>query len=87
MAINFPNQSRHYEAAQRAVRFWGHDQSMESNFLVTVEALKRIQPSLRLEAAEILRAFDVNRDRIYGMATRAYARGRKSSYRLNVDDV
>lgn len=87
MAIKFPNQSRHYEATRHAVRFWGHDRSMESTFLVTVEALRRIQPNLRLDAADILRAFDVNRERIYAMAARAYARGRRSSYELNVVDV
>ena len=27
MSLNFPNQSRSYDATLRAVRFWGHDNS------------------------------------------------------------
>jgi len=32
MALNFPNQSRSYDATLRAVRFWGHDGAMEASF-------------------------------------------------------
>ena len=51
------------------------------------DALKQMQPSLRLDAIDILRAFDVNRERIYEIAAKVYARGRKGSYDLNVTDV
>jgi hypothetical protein len=87
MAIAFPNQSRSYDATRRAVRFWGYDRSMESSFFIMADALKQMQPSLRLDAIEILRAFDANREHIYKIAARVYARGRKGSYDLNADDV
>ena len=43
MSLNFPNQSRSYDATLRAVRFWGHDGAMEASFFVNEEALKRIR--------------------------------------------
>ncbi len=87
MAINFPNQSRSYDATRRAVRFWGYDRSMENSFYVTAGALQQIQPDLQLDAASLLRAFDINRDRIYAIAAKVYARGHRGSYDLNVADV
>jgi Protein of unknown function (DUF1488). len=87
MAINFPNRSRSYDATRRAVRFWGHDRSMESSFFVTADALRQIQPNLQPDAVDLLRAFDSNRDRIYAIAAKVYARGRRGSYDLNVADV
>ena len=87
MAINFPNRSRSYDATRQAVRFWGYDRSMESSFFVTADALNRIQPNLNFNAADLLRAFDINRERIYAIAAKVYARGRKGSYELNVADV
>jgi Protein of unknown function (DUF1488) len=86
MTINFPNRSRSYDATRRAVHFWGHDRSMESSFYVTAEALEQIQPNLRPDAVDLLRAFDINRDRIYATAAKVYARGRRGSYDLNVAD-
>ncbi len=41
--LNFPNQSRIFDPARRAVRFWGHDSAMEWSFFVTEEALQRLQ--------------------------------------------
>lgn len=87
MAINFPNRSRSYDATRQAVRFWGYDRSMESSFFIMADALKRIQPNLRFDAADILQAFDVNRDRIYAIAAKVYARGQRGSYDLNAADV
>jgi hypothetical protein len=87
MTISFPNVSRSYDATRQAVRFWGYDRSMESSFFVTADALNRIQPNLRRDASGLLRAFDVNRDRIYAMAAKVYARGRRGSYELNAADV
>lgn len=60
---------------------------MESSFFIMADTLRQIQPSLRLDATDMLRAFDVNRERIYAIAAKVYARGRKGSYDLNVDDV
>lgn len=87
MAVRFPNQSRSYDATRRAVRFWGYDRSMESAFFMTADALERIEPNLKSDEAGLLRAFDVNRDRIYAIATKVYARGRRGSYELNAADV
>ena len=86
LAINFPNRSRSYDATRRAVHFWGHDRAMESSFFVTADALKQIQPDLHFDAVDLLRAFDVNRDRIHAIAARVYARGRRGTYELNAAD-
>ena len=87
MALNFPNQSRSYDATRRAVRFWGYDRSMESSFFVTADALSRMQPNLHGDAVDLLRAFDINRERIYAIAAKVYARGRRGSYELSAADV
>jgi hypothetical protein len=87
MALNFPNRSRSYDATRRAVRFWGYDKSMESSFFVTADALRQIQPDIKPDAVDLLRAFDSNRDRIYNIAAKVYARGRRGTYDLNAADV
>ena len=87
MTINFPNHSRSYDATRRAIRFWGYDRSMEASFFMTAEALTRLQPNLQSDADDLLRAFDANRDRIYAIAARVYARGRRGSYDLIAADV
>jgi len=87
MAISFPNRSRSYDATRHAVRFWGYDSAIESSFFMTADALKRIEPNLRSDAVDLLRAFDNNRDRIYAIAAKVYARGRRGSYDLNAADI
>ncbi|MFY9684756.1 MAG: DUF1488 domain-containing protein [Pseudolabrys sp.] len=87
MAINFPNVSRSYDVTRQAVRFWGYDRSMEFSFFIMVGALRQMQPDLRSNSNEILRAFDDNRERIYEIAAKVYARGRTGSYDLNAADV
>jgi len=87
MALNCPNRSRSYDATRRAVRFWGYDKSMESSFFVTADALRQIQPDIKPDAVDLLRAFDINRDRIYNIAAKVYARGRRGTYDLNAADV
>jgi hypothetical protein len=82
MTLSFPNQSRFYDATRRAVRFWGHDSAMEAVFFVTEDALKRIEPGMRLDESGLLGAFDTNRDLIHAAAAKVYARGRKGSYDL-----
>jgi hypothetical protein len=86
MTVNFPNLSRSYDATRRVVRFWGYDRSMENSFYVTADALAQIQPDMQRDEAGLLRAFDINRDRILATAAKVYARGRKGSYDLNVAD-
>jgi hypothetical protein len=82
MALSFPNQSRFHDATRRAVGFWGYDSAMEAAFFVTEDALKRIQPGMRFDEAGLLSAFDANRDLIYAVAAKVYARGRRGSYEL-----
>jgi len=82
MTINFPNQSRSYDATRRAVRFWGHDSALETSFFVNEDALKHIQPDMRFDEEGLLRAFDLNREQIYAAAAKIYTRGRKGSYEL-----
>ncbi len=82
MSLSFPNQSRYYDATRRAVRFWGHDSAMEVVFFVTEDALKRVAPGARSDAAGLLTAFDTARDVIHAAAAKVYARGRKGSYDL-----
>jgi hypothetical protein len=81
-----------YDVTRRAVRFWGYDRSMESSFVtessfvVTTDALKQFQPNLPPDPVDLLRAFDINRDRTYATTAKVYARGRKGSYQLDSAD-
>jgi Protein of unknown function (DUF1488) len=86
MALSFPNRSRSYDATRRAVRFWGHDSAMEASFFVTEDALKRVQPNVRLDEVGLLEAFDANRGLIYAAAAKVYRRGRRGSYDLIAAD-
>ena len=73
MALNFPNESRSYDATRHAVRFWGYDSAMEWSFFVGEDALKRIQPDTGRDEAGLLRAFDSNRPLIYAAALKAWS--------------
>jgi hypothetical protein len=86
MSLSFPNPSRFYDTTRRAVRFWGNDSSMEFSFFVTEESLRRLQPDIRFDEADMLAAFDHNLDAIQAAATKVYARGRRGSYDLFVAD-
>jgi hypothetical protein len=80
--IDFPNQSRAYDATRRAVRFWGYDSAIEASFYVSEDALARIEPGISLDERGCLHAFDANRDRICATAARVYVRGSRGSYDL-----
>lgn len=84
--LTFPNRSRSYDATRQAVRFWGYFRSMENSFFISTDALRRIQPNMKLDEAGFLAAFDNNRDRIYATAAKVYAGGSKGSYSLTVSD-
>jgi hypothetical protein len=60
---------------------------MEASFFMTTEALARLEPNLQSDVVNLLRAFDANRDRIYAIAARVYARGLRGSYDLVAADV
>ena len=87
MALNFPNQSRHYDEAMHAIRFWGHDGAMEAAFFVGEQTLQKIRPGISTDEAGMLEAFDAHRDRIYAAAVRLYGRGRKGAYDLQPSDI
>jgi uncharacterized protein DUF1488 len=82
MTLTFPNHSRFYDATRRGVRFWGHDSAMEVAFFVTEEALRRLQPDVRLDETGLLGAFDANRDLIHATGSKVYARGRRGHHDL-----
>ena len=84
--VAFPNQSRSYDATLRAVRFWGYDRSMENTFVVTSDALRRMEPNLQADEASALRAFDRNRELIFRIASKVYARGGRHAYNLVAAD-
>ncbi|HEX2633288.1 MAG TPA: DUF1488 domain-containing protein [Bradyrhizobium sp.] len=84
--VAFPNQSRSYDPTLRAVRFWGYDRSMENSFLVTSDALRRMEPDLQADEASVLRVFDRNRELIFRTAAKVYARGRRRAYNLVAAD-
>jgi hypothetical protein len=84
--ISFPNESRVFDPTRRAVRFWGHDRTMEWSFFVTEEALNQLQPHGGRDEAGLLLAFDANRALIYKAATNAYKRDRRGSYELVAAD-
>jgi len=59
---------------------------MEASFFVNEDALKCIQSDMRLDEVGVLRAFDLNRERIYTVAAEVYGRGHKGSYDLLLGD-
>ena len=87
MAIAFPNQSRHYDEAMHAIRFWGHDGAMEAAFFIGEQTLRKIRPGMSVDEAGMLEAFDAHRDLVYAAAARLYGRGRKGAYDLQPADV
>lgn len=86
MPLGFPNESRFYDGTAHAVRFSGYDGAMEAPFFVGEGALKQIQPDMPMDESGLLKAFDLNRDRIYAAAVKVYERGRKGSYDLVAGD-
>jgi hypothetical protein len=87
MTLAFPNRMRSYDATRHAVRFWGHDSSMEACFFVTEEALQRVEPNVTRDEQGLLQAFDAHRERIHAAAAKVYAKGRKGSYDVGSTDV
>jgi hypothetical protein len=59
----------------------------ETKCPLKIDSIEKRRRSRRSDAVDLLRAFDINRDRIYAIAAKVYARGRRGSYELNVADV
>jgi hypothetical protein len=83
MAIAFPNASRSYDATRGVIRFWGHDSAMEAAFLITTDALRRIEPAAASDEQGMLAAFDRHRAQICQAAAKVYSRGGKGFYELD----
>jgi hypothetical protein len=87
MTIGFPNASRSFDVTRNAVRFWGHDRSMETSFYISAEALHRLVPGAAGNQEALLEVFDRNRPRICAAAAKIYGNGRKGgSYDLHSSD-
>ncbi len=84
--VNFPNDSRSYDATRRAVRFWGYDRSMEVPFFIGADVLGALQPPTTPEPEGSLTAFDAQRARIMTAAAKVYERRRSGSYDLLASD-
>jgi hypothetical protein len=87
MALSFPNQCRSYDARTHCIRFWAHDASFEVPFFIDADALCHIDPNATENETEMLSVFDLNLDRVRAAAGRAYARDRRGSYSLSVQDM
>lgn len=87
MTLNFPNQSRSYNARQRCVRFWAYDQSLEVSFFIEVEALSHMSPQATHDESGMLDAFDQHRGQICKAAEKVYSRRRGGSYTLAAADM
>lgn len=86
MSLGFPNKSRSFDVARRGVRFWGHDRSLEILFFVDESALRRLSPRAASDENSYLATFDVNRDRIHGVAKALYSRRRGDFLSLAASD-
>ena len=86
-ALSFPNQSRNFDAKRNRVCFWGYDSAIEISFYLETGALKKINPKVNVNEAEILQAFDAARVRIYEAAQKAYGRDQKNSYAFSLSEA
>lgn len=84
MALNFPNPSRSFEIRRNAVHFWGYDQSMETSFYISADALQHLTPGAGRDEAALLASFDRHAPAIRQAAIRLYGSGKKGgSYDLH----
>ena len=85
--LNFPNESRSYDATRRCIRFWGSDGAMEVSFFLEENALTKIAVGTPSGEPSLLASFDQHRDRILRTARKVYDRHhRKGSYELIAED-
>jgi hypothetical protein len=86
MALTFPNLSRSYDAVGKRIRFLGYDGMFQISFFIPVEAISRKTPEAATAEADYLASFDAARGSIYGVAHKAYSRGRKNMHVLTSAD-
>lgn len=82
MSLNFPNPVRLFDARRSCVSFWGSDASLEVSFQMEFDALRKLGAGSDNVEAEMLGAFDANREAILQVARTAYSRHRTSYHRL-----
>lgn len=87
MSLNFPNESRCFDAKRQCVRFWAHDHALEIAFFVEAAALHQLDPQGGRDEPGLLGAFDRHRERICAAAAKVYTRHRGGDYTLGVDDL
>ena len=86
MSLTFPNRSRSYDEAGRRIRFVGHDGMFQISFSVAANAISNAPPGTATAEAAYLAAFDTASGSIHDVASKAYARTRKSIYVLTAAD-
>lgn len=86
MSLTFPNPSRSYDEAGKRIRFVGHDGMFQISFSVAADALSKAPSGTATSEATYLAAFDTASSSIHDIASRAYARSRKSVYVLTAAD-
>ena len=86
MSLNFPNESRSYDARNNLVCFWGYDSVLEISFLVELNALSKLNPQTTKDESGYLGTFDAVLDRIHKTARKVYSRSGKSTYILTAGD-
>jgi len=88
MTLNFPNDSRSFDAIRTRVRFWGYSGAMEISFFLEADALRKlagISPETAGGEAAFLNVFDAARDQIYQVAARVHARRSDGSHSYSLD--
>lgn len=87
MTLEFPNRSRNFDEARKAVRFIGYDGMFEIRFFVEAAALASASPGRSGVESDCLAAFDALRPSIHDAARSAYDRKRGDSYVLTAADL
>jgi hypothetical protein len=72
MAIEFPNLSHSYDRSRRYIRFSGYDGTLERQFYVEEDALRRLDTTIKEGESALFMAFDRHRDRICEVARKVY---------------
>ena len=72
--LAFTNISRSYDASADGVNFWAYDNVVEVSFLVSTEVLSNLRGSDLSDEAQILAAFDGEREHIQELARGVYAK-------------
>ena len=80
MILSFPNQARSYDDTKSRVCFWGYDKTIEVNFFVEIDALKRLCPKLSEAESGYLQAFDSKRKKIEKVANNIYENNKQRAF-------